>query len=319
LNYLGSLKLFNHPDRYLEWYKTGWTKAPVTVKIDLTNKCNHNCENCIDSELRGSEEINTNGLFKILRELKHFGVKGLHYTGGGEPLLHTNAITIFNYTKQLGFETGLITNGSLLNEEIAANFDWIRVSLDAYNKRDYKKTHGKSANWEQTIKGIKSIIGKTFVTLHTLDCVFAESFIQFGKSLGVNAVQVSPCVGVFHDVSLDRINRWKMMASDDFGVIINEEKFNLKKRDYTTCEGQHFKAINICADGNVYICCQLAGKEFAKIGNIYQNTFKEKWESDLRKKTIKELDVLKCPELCVCDSLNRTLNKIKEYNHKDSI
>lgn len=315
MNYLSSLKLFRHPIEYAKWYMEGKTNNPITVKIDLTNKCNHSCEHCIDKDLRGNEEIEN--ALSALSGLHRCGVKGIHFTGGGEPLLHPNAVIIFSHAKELGFETGLITNGSLLKSRYAQYFDWIKVSLDAYDEESYKKMHGKKANWNQTINGIKSVIGKTFVTISSL--YFEDVFIKFTKTLKPNAIQISPFVGTNKFPIENNFERLEDYGNSQTSIIINKEKYNILPRDYTVCDGQHFKGTNICADGNVYICCQLAGKEYAKIGNIYENTFGYIWNSDLRQEVIKNLDVTKCPELCVCDSLNRLLQKIKNYEHEGSI
>ena len=47
------------------------------------------------------------------------------------------------------------------------------------------------------------------------------------------------------------------------------------------------------------------------IGNIKTHSFKEVWESANRKDTLNNLNVDKCPHLCVGDNLNEFLEEIR--------
>ena len=82
-----------------EWMQTGDTKAPITVKIDLTNVCNHNCPGCIDADLIANDnnELSLDLLKKLLQDMKQMGVKGINYTGGGEPTAHKKFADVIRY------------------------------------------------------------------------------------------------------------------------------------------------------------------------------------------------------------------------------
>jgi len=65
-------------------------------------------------------------------------------------------------------------------------------------------------------------------------------------------------------------------------------------------------------DGNVYICVDHGGRPEFVIGNIYQNTIDEIWESDQRKKAIANIDLkTKCPAGCFLDETNVVLHQIE--------
>ena len=55
---------------------------------------------------------------KIADESGQYGAY-LRISGGGEPMLHPNAVELLTYAKQVGCKVGLITNGSCLNEKNA--------------------------------------------------------------------------------------------------------------------------------------------------------------------------------------------------------
>ena len=51
MGFLIANKVLHHPKKYSDWYQKGDTSGPITVKIDLTNVCNHSCPGCIDHDL----------------------------------------------------------------------------------------------------------------------------------------------------------------------------------------------------------------------------------------------------------------------------
>ena len=112
MSFLKSNKVLYHPERVKEWMDVGDTSAPITVKIDLTNVCNHNCPGCIDAELIANDnnELSLVLLKELLNDMKMLGVKGINYTGGGEPTAHKSFSDIIRYTAKLGFDIGLICN-----------------------------------------------------------------------------------------------------------------------------------------------------------------------------------------------------------------
>ncbi len=141
MGFLATNKVFHHPKKYSDWYEKGDTQGPVTVKIDLTNVCNHSCPGCIDHDLieNDNNNLSLKTIEKLLDELKSCGVKGINYTGGGEPTVHRHFEQIIRATHKKGFKIGLICNGSRFHrlpmEDLLHMFEWIRISLDAYDKK----------------------------------------------------------------------------------------------------------------------------------------------------------------------------------------
>ena len=81
MSFLKSNKVLNHPEKYSRWYKTGDTLGPVTVKIDLTNVCNHDCPGCIDYELieNDNNSLNFDLFNNLLDALTACEVTGINY------------------------------------------------------------------------------------------------------------------------------------------------------------------------------------------------------------------------------------------------
>ena len=349
MNFLKGNKVLNHPSKYAEWYNHSDTSGPVNIKIDLTNVCNHDCPGCIDYELIHNDNNSLNfELFEdLLDGLKKCGVKGINYTGGGEPTTHKQFDKIIRLTHEKGFEIGLICNGSRFHkwpmEELLPMFTWIRISLDAYSVETHKKTHGKTANFALTVKNLKLLssikrknglnvtLGAGYITNQypEMDREL-HKFVKVCKKCGLDYAQLRPSFGFLYDYKsvdpeeLESIfDVAKSYEDKDFKVIVDEEKYNKilsgkgTCRTYSYCSAQSFKSTTITATGDVYICCSLTGKKEGFIGNIKLKSFDKIWTGQTRKNVLSALDVNSCPHLCVGDNLNEFLDKIKIVKHKN--
>lgn len=340
MRFLKSNKVLYHPKRIKEWSATGDTTAPVTVKIDLTNVCNHNCPGCIDADLIANDnnELSLDLIKDLLKDLKQIGVKGINYTGGGEPTAHKEFAEIIRYTAELGFDIGLICNGSLFHkkripmQELLKHFSWIRISLDAYDHETHLRTHGSKATFEQTIENMRELVQvKNDQSLHvTLGAGYITNqyedmdrqcwkFVELCKDIGMDYAQLRPSFGFFFDYKKITPTEWKDIfanlrkyETDNFKVVVDEGKFEKifsgkTGRKYSKCHAQAFKSTSITARGGVYICCSLSGVKEGFIGNIKSEKFSDIWSGAKRKEALHKLNVKKCPKLCVGDNLNEFL------------
>ena len=112
-------------------------------------------------------------------------------------------------------------------------------------------------------------------------------------------------------------NEINLLGDYDAAEVIDEGKFNKifsgkTGREYSTCHAQAFKSTSITALGGVYICCSLSGRKEGFIGNIKNQSFQDIWVGETRRNILRDLDVKKCPKLCVGDNLNEFLENFKQ-------
>jgi MoaA/NifB/PqqE/SkfB family radical SAM enzyme len=322
-NYLARNKIFAHPERLAEWITHGITK-PITAEIDPSNRCNHYCPKCSGNRTDADAELSLDYMKKIIDETSPF-LKGMVFTGGGEPLINKDTPEAIDYANRNGIEVGLITNGSLLDqfdtEQLLSNCIWIRVSVDGLNPEHYSIRSGTNEKeyhkvWDnvklltetKSKAGSKCVVGVAYLTENeTPEQLF--KFTVKGKEYGVDYVQFRP----FHHSTtnlLEEITICKTLGSENFKVIAPEEKYRDEKFDYDRAFGDEFRFV-ISASGGMYPCCYTRGLDDFLLGNIILRGFENIWKSEERKEVSEnKLRLKSCPPLCYKDPFNQLLWKI---------
>jgi pyruvate-formate lyase-activating enzyme len=144
-------KALVHVDR-LRRIARGDVPPPVSVKLELTNVCNHDCHFCAyrrivqDPAIR--DMLPTQIALDLVDDLAAGGVHGLMLTGGGEPLVHPGVADVIARCGERGLQVGLITNGTRLGRLSDATLSmlrWIRFSINAGDAATYASVHGTNA------------------------------------------------------------------------------------------------------------------------------------------------------------------------------
>lgn len=147
--------------------------GPFYVDIDLTRQCNLTCLGCTyqRKELRITQpqdrsivNFPIDVLKKFCLELKEANTSELILQGAGEPLLHPEISDILRWVKAEGFHITLLTNGTLIDTNMAkvlveSEVDVVKVSLWASNEDQYRKNYPGSncSNLHKTVNGVAEI------------------------------------------------------------------------------------------------------------------------------------------------------------------
>jgi len=333
-------KILKHLDRVYGWLK-GENPSPITVELDMINLCNHRCPECsgwyFQNRNRGSLPV---GLAKsIVRQLAKARVRGLIFTGGGEPLCHPHTAEVVKLAHRLGLDIGFITNGSLITEEIGNILlrccTWLRISLDAASPETFQKVHGldgdvfqKLINNIQLVASLKKRLNsQTTIGLGYLTCNYTKDEMfeaaKLCKRLEVDYLQFRPMQmhnnGGFRYHLTDireNINKCIKESGNGFKVLYSKHKYDMMRdkkygRNYNKCYGHQFATV-IAADAKMYLCCHMRGHEKYCIGDLRKNTFEEIWNSRKRKKVVENIDFKDCVPLCRDNTFNQILWNIKQ-------
>lgn len=290
---------------------------PFSVELHLTSFCNYNCCHC-SYQNRRSKHIVVNDITieMLVNDIVSMGVKGVYWSGGGEP------ITIKNFSKYIqkiansDTEQALITNGILLNEQLMsrlAQFNYIAISFQASSNEIYETITGSNTKDKlyNNIKKLRSILKETILGAR---CVINKhnykeiaNIYNAAKELGFNYIIFIPAIDYEGrgNVELneeeknylkEEIKNMKPYLDDSFTNIMdvaNRGVAYYKKDDQAECPcyTNNIKATAfVNYDGGIWLCQPHIGNPEYSIGNIYENRFSKIWNSERHVEVIKLLD-----------------------------
>jgi len=136
---------------------------PDIVQIESTNLCNAKCVFCPRDEMHRQQGVMDFGLYrKIVDECALLGITHVRVHNYGEPFLDRQLVEKVRYAKSKGItEVGMISNGSLITEEIArglidAGLDAINISVDAAGKEVFERTR-VHLDYDEVIGNIRTL------------------------------------------------------------------------------------------------------------------------------------------------------------------
>jgi hypothetical protein len=147
--------------------RTGRDRAPRwpdIVQIESTNLCNAKCVFCPRDEMHRRQGVMDLDLFKkVVDEAAALGITHVRVHNYGEPFLDRGLVEKVRYAKSRGIkEVGMISNGSLITEEIAqgmieAGLDAINISVDAAGKEVFEATR-VHLDYDTVIGNIRTLV-----------------------------------------------------------------------------------------------------------------------------------------------------------------
>ncbi|MBN1872311.1 MAG: radical SAM protein [Candidatus Omnitrophica bacterium] len=132
-------------------FGSGRANPPNTVVLEVTYICNCHCkmcplyvneENVKDHLDMKDEELPADKWKSIIDELSDFGVRNLIFTGG-EPFMRKDLLDILDHAKSRGLYVSIITNGSLVTQEVAARLVSLKVDNVSVSLDGPKEIHNK--------------------------------------------------------------------------------------------------------------------------------------------------------------------------------
>jgi GTP 3',8-cyclase len=334
-------KIMYHPDKLSQWLeaKDSWSIAknfyPVYVEISLSGICNHRCKFCaLDYLGYKGGFANFKNLKKAIKDMGKGGVKSICFSGEGEPLLFPKAREIIDYTKSLGIDAALVTNGTYLKKELLFSLSWLKVSIDAGTAKTHMRIHRPKINdFDKIMANLKEAVQtKTNCTIGGQMILLPDNYKEAKilarklKRIGLDYLVIKPyshneksITKEYKNISYDRYlymkDELERLSTKKFQVIFRQEAMKKTglKRDYKRCLAVPFLWAHIMTNGDVYSCGNHLGDERFNLGNYNKQTFKQIWEGEKRKKQLefmKKFDARKCRPSCRMDAINQYLEKL---------
>ncbi len=341
---IDSHKLMYHIDRLNQWMK-GDTIYPIYIEASPSGGCNHRCVYCgldfmgYKPAFYDAEKFGT-----VLTELGRLGVKSIMYAGEGEPFLNRQFPQILANTRNAGIDAAITTNAVLFKEEyteeVLANTQWIKVSINAGTAKTYAAIHGTNeSDFAKVIKnmthaadvkkkgGYKCALGMQMLLLPENSsevCTLAE----IARNAGMEYLVIKPysqhpqsITTKYSDINYkdyyslaDELQKYN---TPDFKCIFRlntMKKWDAGEKPYERCCALPFWSY-IDSEGNVWGCSMYMKDQKFLYGNIFEQSFEAIWNGKRRRESLeyvaKELDPCNCRTNCRMDEINRYLWELK--------
>jgi len=195
--------------------------GPHTAQIDLTDRCNNACIGCwvhsphikqrknfIRKLFRQQKILPFDLVEKVIEELFRLGTREIFLAGSGEPFLHPQICDIIRLIKSKGMYLNIITNSTLIDEEISrvlveSRVDLITASVWAGTPQAYVATHPQKCTEDfqiikknlSTLGAYKRKCGSLFPHVKVYNVVCSKNYkdlsemIDFGKQVDADSVE----------------------------------------------------------------------------------------------------------------------------------
>ncbi len=338
--YISPQKAFAHIGRLADWQR-GHTPAPVTVEVDLSNVCSLGCQSChmaythVAGPRTGSEApdgfagtgrfADLNLFSRAFGDMMRVGVKGVVFSGGGEPTLHPQFEAFVEAAHFTSLQMGLYTLGGHLSDVRSAlvreKMTWVVVSLDAadaetyaFEKRVPASRFADACEGVRRLSGGSATIGVSFL-LHNGNWQNTAAMLELGRQLGAHYVTFRPAIETDpHDLSViagarawvtEALPRLQALAEKP-GVEVSPDRFiefrDWTGRSYSTCYGIRL-VTQITPDGRVWICPNRRGIAGSELGDLNKESFSDIWARHPGQWT----DFTGCRAMCRLNAINSTL------------
>src|SRR5262245_11551161 len=244
-------------------------RLPEIVQIESTNMCNAKCVFCPRDEMHRRQGIMSFDLFrKVVDECAELGITHVRMHNYGEAFMDRRLVEKVRYAKQKGIrEVGVISNGSLLTEDIArgvieAGLDAINISVDASGREVFETTR-LGLNYDKVIANIERGV-RIRAGLGRRRPKLILSFVRQNNSADEQAF-IEHWRAIADKVHITDLHNWA-------GTLNTESDVNYPcYRPWLT--------FTVLWDGRVSLCCaDFDGRNI--LGDLNTSTIKEIWNAE---------------------------------------
>jgi MoaA/NifB/PqqE/SkfB family radical SAM enzyme len=267
--------------------------APISVKIELSPRCNFRCEFCSlsDRVKQPTEDMDFDTFKRLAKELKDAGVEEIGIFYIGESLVNVDlTVNAIKYLKEIGISYVFLTSNASLAHPITvrrlmeAGLDSLKWSVNSYDENQFAQVTGvhpkvfrriisniKDAWILRNKEGFKTTLSASSIAYNDEQKKKMEPFLQ---------EHIIPYVDKHYWLPLYHI--------DSFNKSID------KSLDYSQSNGAQgrldtwkeplpcwrlFTVGHIRADGKLPMCC-FDGDGVFSAGNVMSQSFMDVWNSE---------------------------------------
>ncbi len=299
--------------------------APYRADLALTYRCDNSCSHCYVGRDSNLPELDTAGWKQVIDRLWQAGVPHVCFTGG-EATLREDLAELVLYAEDVGFVTGLLTNGrrladsAYLDSLIVAGLDHVQITLESHDAAIHNEMVGAEA-WHETVAAVRNAVAAdlytlTNTTLTKVNVGHIEQTIDFLASLGVTAFACNSIIrsgkGKQYELGIPEAD----LADVLHRIADAAERNSLRFIWYTPTQYCHLNPIelqlgvkgctaarhNICVEPDATVIpCQ---SYYESMGNILEQEWSTIWNSELATKVRNRVHLdakcVNCEQVSLC-------------------
>ncbi|MCR5742386.1 MAG: radical SAM protein [Lachnospiraceae bacterium] len=302
--------------------------------VEVTQKCNASCDHCGSRcDIHSAEVLTAEDILGVFRDVRdNIGTDVMINITGGEPLMRRDLFDIMGQAHDMGFDWGMVTNGSMIDDNIiekmrSAGMRTITISLDGL-AHTHETIRHLPGSFERIMKSLKKLKDAAF-----LDCVQVtftsnrKNYREFPKlyerleQIGIDSVRTSIIdpIGRACDHSELLMGREEIRFMMDFANRVNAAGRmpviwgcphflgdKLENRHFFCFAGIY--AASILYNGDIFVCPNVPRRPELIQGNIKTERFSEVWKNGydyFRHRVLPEkCETCKYRDDCAGDSLH---------------
>ena len=246
---------------------------PVEYIVETTAKCNLYCPMCPRETHKQPKEDMTDEIFNRLVEESGRSAEHMMLIGLGEPFMDRRIFDRIEYCEKHNISTLLSTNGTFLDEKLAARLldsplEHITLSFDGATKGSYEY-YRKGARFEKVRDNFVRFAGMKHERKSKLQVVV--QMVRMEK----NAGEVEDFKRFWSNVpGIDQVR-----VKEDETNILQPLAGRVENGSPRPCHYLWRGPVYVKHNGDVYPCCQAYMLDGAPIGNVAEAGLNEIWNS----------------------------------------
>ena len=298
----------------------------MALQIELTSRCNERCVHCYIPHQKKDTDIDDDLFYYTLKQCREMGVMNITLSGG-EPLMHPRFIEFLLKAKEYDFSVNILSNLTLLNDEIVNAMKDIRlssvqVSLYSMIPEIHDSITTVPGSFKKTLLSIETLV-KNDIPLQISCPILKQNknnyadVLRYARKIKVRAVTDHIIMARF-DQTMDNLeNRLDINDIKDVisNIIENDISYQMKIRTTNfnlvdkidrsndiVC-GVCISSLGMVANGNIYPC---AGWQSYILGNIREQSLEDIWNDSPKVKYLRSLrkkdfhQCVECPDKAFC-------------------
>ncbi len=324
-------------------YRTELRKHPElrSLFIELTGYCNERCRHCGSNcgDFKVENQLTQEEIVGFLKQIKaDFPIDKLRLCiTGGEPLLREDFFEIMQVAKDMGFQWGMTSNGTLITKEVAkklleTGMKTVSISVDGLEK-SHDWFRQKQGSYRETMAGIKHMVElggfknvQITTVIHKKNIRELKAMYRTFSKLGIDSWRVVNIEPIGRALTMPEIlleakdykrlfsfirkyrNSSEMDVSYGCSHYLGVELEREIRPWYFLCNAGVYVA-SVMHNGDIGACLDIERRQEVIFGNIRKDRFKDVWEQGFEPfrtnwRKCEQCEACEDYEFCAADSFH---------------